>query len=259
MKKTTIILAACVLLTGAFLIAMQVARQRSRHVEHFAFADGSRMCNNKFVWEIPNFLTPQQCDVLRRAALDQGMQDSMVGEQNQSLDTNVRMSKQAWLKYDANEVTRLVTQKALDLVNDLQKEGCFRGVNVDLDESVSREQNFEDIQVVRYEPKGKYDPHYDGTECGEDTESKECLSNQRVATLLVYLNDDYQGGHTRFPNLDNMRVKPERGKAVFFWVSDPVSGYVYKETLHGGDPVSFGEKWIATQWIRRNKKQMKKV
>ncbi|TXR88770.1 2OG-Fe(II) oxygenase, partial [Bacillus sp. SH7-1] len=45
-------------------------------------------------------------------------------------------------------------------------------------------------------------------------------------------------------------VNPRKGMAVYF-------EYFYQDqslnelTLHGGAPVTKGEKWIATQWVRR--------
>lgn len=207
------------------------------------FVESPQVCNDTFVIQIPNLLTPMQCDALRNASLEKGMNDSTVGEINSELDKKSRSSMQAWFKQKENEVTKIIESKALELVGKMQD--CFGKVTV--------ADNFEEIQVVRYTKDGKYDPHYDGTECGEGTEMQECLKNQRMATLLIYLNDDFDGGETRFPNL-NRSIKPKKGSAVFFWVSDPKTGLLYKETLHGGDPVLEGEKWIATQWIRRNVK-----
>jgi prolyl 4-hydroxylase len=207
------------------------------------FEDSPKVCNDTFVIELPNLLTPEQCDAMRVASLKKGMEDSTVGETDAQLDKQSRRSTQAWFDQKENEITKLIERKALELVGRMPD--CFGDVTV--------ADNFENIQVVRYTKDGKYDPHYDGTECGEGTEMRECLKNQRMATLLIYLNDDFEGGETRFPNL-NRSIKPKKGSAVFFWVSDPKTGMLFKETLHGGDPVLAGEKWIATQWIRRNAK-----
>ena len=206
------------------------------------FEDSPKVCNNTFVIELPSLLTTEQCDALRSASIKKGMNDSTVGEINSELDKNSRSSTQAWFNQEENKVTKFIESKALELVGRMPD--CFGKVTV--------ADNFEEIQVVRYTKDGKYDPHYDGTECGEGFEAP-CLKNQRMATLLIYLNDDFEGGQTRFPNL-NRSIKPKKGSAVFFCVSDPKTGMLFRETLHGGDPVLVGEKWIATQWIRRNAK-----
>ena len=206
----------------------------------YEFADGNTVCNRVFYFELDGFLTHRQCDQLRAAALDNNMHDSQVGESHSALDVNVRKSTQTWFKHHENDVAKFIGDKVYELINTAPLMACFKGVKQDAD--------FEDVQVVRYDTNGKYDPHFDATECGDDIGVR-CVSNQRIATVLIYLNDDFLGGETRFPNL-NISVKPAKGKAVFFWVSDQSSRLVYNETLHGGDPVTHGEKWIATQWIR---------
>ena len=206
----------------------------------YEFADGTKVCNKVFYFELDNFLTPAQCDELRAAAIDHNMYDSKVGESKSSLDLNVRRSTQTWFKHDEHDLAKFIKEKVKSLISSGRLGGCFNGVSADKD--------FEDVQVVRYAQQGKYDPHYDATECGDDL-GVPCIANQRIATVLMYLNDDFEGGETRFPHL-NVSVKPKKGKALFFWVSDQRSRLVYNETLHGGDPVRTGEKWIATQWIR---------
>ncbi len=233
---------------------MRNERKSAGIVEGFAFADTSQLCGGTYYFELPGFLTPEECDALREAALAQGMDESRVGEIDATLDKNIRMSTQTWFKHDANEVAKALTVKTTQLVKSLEAQGCFTDMSLQPGESVSVAKHFEDIQVVRYDSMGKYDPHYDADECGED-KGTACADNQRTATILMYLNDDFTGGETRFPHLGELKIRPEKGKAVFFWVSDPATGYVFEKSLHGGDPVQQGEKWIATQWIRRNKKQ----
>ncbi len=233
-------------------LLMYAIRRRTGVVEGFAFADTSRLCRGTLYFELPNFLTHDECDALRSAALAQGMEDSKVGETDATLDTNIRMSTQTWFKHDANEIAKAITVKTMKLVKSLEAQGCFKDMSVQADEPVSIAKHFEDIQVVRYDSMGKYDPHYDGDECGED-KGTTCAHNQRTATILMYLNDDFVGGETRFPHFEDLKIRPEKGKAVFFWVSDPATGYVFEKSLHGGDPVQQGEKWIATQWVRRSK------
>lgn len=206
----------------------------------YEFADGQQVCNRVFFFEIDGFLTADQCDQLRNAAISNNMHDSKVGEEHSSLDYNVRRSTQTWFRHGDNAIVRDIKDKVTKLITNQSLGQCFAGVSPDTD--------FEDVQVVRYTTHGKYDPHFDATECGDDVGIK-CVSHQRIATVLMYLNDDFTGGETRFPNL-NIAVKPKKGKAIFFWVSDKMSRLIYNETLHGGDPVTSGEKWIATQWIR---------
>ena len=71
---------------------------------------------------------------------------------------------------------------------------------------------------------------------------------QRVATLIMYLHEPEGGGATIFPDVD-LAIAPKRGNAVFFSYATPEASTL---TLHGGDPVTAGEKWIATKWLRQS-------
>jgi prolyl 4-hydroxylase len=71
---------------------------------------------------------------------------------------------------------------------------------------------------------------------------------QRVATLLVYLNDDYAGGETDFPRIP-LRYKGARGDALLFANVQP-SGALDYDTLHAGLSPTRGVKWVLSQWVR---------
>lgn len=72
--------------------------------------------------------------------------------------------------------------------------------------------------------------------------------NQRVATVLVYLNDDFTGGETVFPDYD-LSIRPRRGDAIVFRNTD-AAGRPLPTARHAGVPVASGVKWLATRWIR---------
>jgi hypothetical protein len=73
-------------------------------------------------------------------------------------------------------------------------------------------------------------------------------NGQRAATFLLYLNDDYEGGETEFPNL-SWRYKGRKGDALLFWNVN-ASGAPDPRMLHAGRPPASGEKWIWSQWLR---------
>jgi prolyl 4-hydroxylase len=114
------------------------------------------------------------------------------------------------------------------------------------------EENQEPMQILHYGIGGEYEPHFDffeATSAGEAAQLKR--GGQRVATLIMYLNDVEAGGATLFPNV-GIETKPRKGSAVYFEnVKD--SGEVNPQTLHAGAPVGKGEKWIATKWIREDR------
>ncbi len=105
----------------------------------------------------------------------------------------------------------------------------------------------EGIQVLRYRPGAEYKPHYDyfdPAQPGTPTILKR--GGQRVATVVMYLNDPEVGGGTTFPDVQ-LEVAPVKGNAVFFSYE---RAHPSSRTLHGGAPVVAGEKWVATKWLR---------
>ena len=72
---------------------------------------------------------------------------------------------------------------------------------------------------------------------------------QRVVTALAYLNDVIEGGETVFPNLDKS-VTPEKGKIVIFHLCKKGTYEPNPDALHGGMPVTKGEKWAFNLWFR---------
>lgn len=110
-------------------------------------------------------------------------------------------------------------------------------------------ENGEGLQVLRYGVGGEYRQHFDyfpPSQAGSNVHLK--YGGQRVATLIVYLNDVDSGGETIFPEI-GMSVVARRGGAVYFRYMNG-SRQLDPLTLHGGAPVLCGEKWIMTKWVR---------
>jgi predicted 2-oxoglutarate/Fe(II)-dependent dioxygenase YbiX len=84
------------------------------------------------------------------------------------------------------------------------------------------------IHAVRYEPGGYYAAH---TDTGVNL-------LDRHFTVVCYLNDDFEGGETSFPQF-RYSVSPQRGMAVVF----PAT-YV-----HRAERLISGEKYIIVSWL----------
>jgi prolyl 4-hydroxylase len=107
----------------------------------------------------------------------------------------------------------------------------------------------EGLQVLRYGPGARYEPHVDFlVPCNEAVEQSLRRSGQRVSSLVVYLNDVPGGGETTFPHL-GLSVCPLQGNAVYFEYCNSRS-QVDATSLHAGAPVTQGEKWALTKWMR---------
>jgi prolyl 4-hydroxylase len=110
--------------------------------------------------------------------------------------------------------------------------------------------NGEGLQILHYRPGAEYKPHYDyfdPNEPGTPTILKR--GGQRVATIIMYLHEPEAGGGTVFPDV-KLTVAPKKGHAVFFSYN---RAHPTTKSLHGGEPVVRGEKWVATKWLREGK------
>jgi prolyl 4-hydroxylase len=108
---------------------------------------------------------------------------------------------------------------------------------------------FEPTSILHYNVGEQFETHYDFLDPAEPGMAADLRSRgQRVATILVYLNDDYEGGETYFPQLD-IRFKGRRGDALFF-ANVEADGKPDLQTLHAGLPPTSGEKWLLSQWVR---------
>lgn len=97
----------------------------------------------------------------------------------------------------------------------------------------------EPLQVLRYRPGQQYRVHSDALP-GTD--------NQRVVTVLVYLNAGYSGGETHFP-ASGLSIRGEIGDALLFR-NVGENGRPDERAIHAGLPVTSGTKLIASRWIR---------
>ncbi len=111
-------------------------------------------------------------------------------------------------------------------------------------------ENGEGLQILRYRPGAEYKPHYDYFDPAESgTPAILKRGGQRLASIVCYLNTPEGGGATVFPEA-GIEVAPVQGNAVFFSYDQP---HPSTRTLHGGAPVTAGEKWVATKWMRESR------
>ena len=96
-------------------------------------------------------------------------------------------------------------------------------------------------QILSYGIGGHYKPHIDGesiwvTPRGEKIWKK---STDRDLSIVLFLNNDFEGGDFVFPEL-KVRVRPEPGMMVCF-----PSNHHY---MHGVEPVTKGRRYSIVTW-----------
>ncbi|MBM7567502.1 prolyl hydroxylase family protein [Paenibacillus sacheonensis] len=169
---------------------------------------------------LENVLSHAECDALIALAQSR-LQRAKIGKAHQESD--IRTSSSMFFEESENESIHTVESRVSELMN----------IPVS---------HAEPLQILHYKAGEQYRPHYDYF-------TSDHVANNRISTLVMYLNDVEEGGETYFPSL-HFAVTPKKGSAVYF-------EYFYNDhdlnerTLHAGNPVSVGEKWVATQWMRR--------
>ena len=104
-------------------------------------------------------------------------------------------------------------------------------------------------QVLHYETGEEYRAHFDFLEPSLPGDAQSIQQfGQRIATLLIYLNDGFEGGETDFPIL-GVRYKGGMGDALLFRNLLP-TGDPDRRTRHAGLAPTSGDKWLFSQWVR---------
>jgi len=173
--------------------------------------------------------THQECDEVLHSGIEFEKSKGYSFTEGASILTNYRTS---YSYHDINNKFKFITYRCFDLVKDYYWYMPF-------DTS-----NFEKIQFQRYDVGQEYLPHYDYFNHPGVT----YIDNDRVATMITYLNDDFEGGSTYFVKL-GIDVKPIKGSVLYFeykYINE-----LNSQTEHAGTPVTKGQKMIATSWVRR--------
>ncbi len=114
------------------------------------------------------------------------------------------------------------------------------------------EENGEGLQVLYYSTGAQSAPHFDFlVPSNAANQASLARSGQRISTLITYLNDGDGGGETVFPETGTT-VTPQRGNALYFEYCNSL-GQVDPRSVHGGNPILRGEKWVATKWMRQRR------
>ena len=184
------------------------------------------------VWD--NFMSGPECK-----QLIQDMKDHVEwtrgkvthGKEGDDHEHYHRTNQMGWLEYQKSETACHVLMRASQLTQLHYSQA-------------------EKLQALHYELGEEYEAHMDAfpmdTERGNATGA---FQGNRVATLLLYLNEPQDGGATVFTEL-NKGVQPKEGRAVLF--SNTIIGTQVPDpkSMHQAQPVLAGEKWALNLWFR---------
>jgi len=106
----------------------------------------------------------------------------------------------------------------------------------------------EPMSLLRYAPGEYYKPHVDFFNPKLNV-SKGLLADggQRTASAVTYLVAPTSGGGTSFPRI-NLTVPAKTGSTLWFRNCGE-DGLPDERSLHSGDTVDEGQKWVVTKWF----------
>ena len=191
-----------------------------------------------------NFLSDEECEHFIEKARPKMEKSTVVDNKTGgSIASTIRTSSGTFFEKCADDIVCGVEERIADV-------------------SMVPMDNGEGLQILQYEQGQKYEPHYDFL---HDAFNKSPQNGgQRIATMLMYLSDVEEGGHTVVPNSAQkppadtpglnectkrgLHVKPRKGDALLFY-SLTANGEEDRTSLHGACPVIRGVKWSATKWM----------
>lgn len=177
-----------------------------------------------------NFVTPQEMQHLKDTVQHRLERSAVIGPNFSNLTHQSRTSRGAFIDVGATPLVAALEARIAKIT----------GIPVSHGEA---------LQVLHYGHTEQYQPHFDFFEPLTDVDRANLVQpGNRVGTFLFYLSEVEEGGSTYFPKLD-LAIHPKPGQALWFrYLSD--DGVIDYRSEHAGLPVTKGEKWLATKWLR---------
>ena len=177
-----------------------------------------------------NCATPEECRKIIMSA-EPNMKQAVVAGVKEGVESQGRTNSVMWMRSNFSATSTALCSRISQIV----------GLPIEVAES---------MQIIRYETDQEYRAHFDAfdksTERGQRTMKN---GGQRLYTALFYLNDNYEGGATHFPELD-ISVTPATGRLLVFGNCEKNSNIRTPKSLHAGRPVTSGVKWAFNLWFR---------
>lgn len=177
---------------------------------HFDFAQ-------RLLWSVPSLYSPAECSALLARANEHEWHAATVNsEQGRIVDTTIRNNSVAVLRDSslAEELyERIRPHVPQRMSNEAMGDARVAGVGVP-------------VRVYRYAVGQEFGLHNDQFYFGPN-------GTMSFLTLMVYLDDDFDGGETDFPE-QSQTITPRTGDALLF----------QHMVLHAGRPVTRGTKHV---------------
>ncbi|MFT6093845.1 MAG: prolyl 4-hydroxylase [Pseudohongiellaceae bacterium] len=196
---------------------------------------GQKVNDDPLVYVFENFLSQQEVDQLLAAAKPK-LKKALVSDDKAGVQSDGRSGRNCWIPFKQHRVIEDMSLRVAEVV----------GLPLEQAES---------FQVIHYSQTQEYAPHYDAWDVATER-GRRCMikGGQRMITCLLYLSDVEEGGGTSFPNLD-MEVRAKKGRMVLFHNCYTGRNIRHPDSLHGGMPVTKGEKWACNLWFRESNYQ----
>ena len=180
-----------------------------------------KLYHTEKIWTIQNFLSKEECGDLILLSENIGYNEAEV-----SLSTGAKMMKglrnNSRVIYNDKELALKLWEKLEAFCPNEIEDSFSIGLN-------------EQFRFYKYELNQRFKRHIDGSFVKNDLE-------QSRITFMIYLNDNFQGGETKF---DEIVITPKLGDALFF----------IHELKHEGCPVKNGIKYALRSDVMYKKNQ----
>ncbi|ESP04160.1 hypothetical protein LOTGIDRAFT_170992 [Lottia gigantea] len=154
----------------------------------------------KLAFGLYDVFTPEECEDFIEITEKRGYEEALVniGAGMQSLMTDIRNSDRCIV--DSHEEAEKIWQRIKDFIPSEWKKRSVLGLN-------------ERLRFLRYDAGGFFKPHYDGNYIRENGEKS-------YITILLYLNEGFDGGSTTFLSAMNEEERvefvPQTGTILVF-------------------------------------------
>ena len=193
---------------------------------------------NKLVFTIDNFLSDKENNNFLKLINNNEFKKAPIGDKNKTIETGTRNNSRTFLD-DEKIIENLWNKiKLIDLIPKTMTNNVFKLNGL-----------FKHLLFYKYNVGEYFKEHYDGDNIDGDKKS--------FFTLLIYLNDNFEGGETNFIHYDRKIVKKKLKKDKILTPIIPKKGQllIFKHNiLHEGSIIKSGEKIVLRSDIMYEKK-----